>query len=125
MKPKQDQASDHIRRRAEQMQRSRRAPAYSPLQGLSAFGVIGWSVALPTVAGALLGLWLERVAPQKFSWPIALMLGGLVLGLLVAWDWVARENRRAQQPMPESGTIGTTAPSDHDQSGQKGQSTNG
>ncbi|GAA3996667.1 AtpZ/AtpI family protein [Comamonas faecalis] len=98
MKPDTDSASDNIRRRAEQLRRSRKAPAYSPLQGLSAFGVVGWSVALPTVAGALLGLWLERVAPQKFSWPIALMLGGLVVGLLVAWEWVARENRNAVQP---------------------------
>ena len=61
------------------------------------FGVIGWSVAIPTVGGALLGGWLDRVAPQKFSWTLALILGGLVVGVIVAWDWVARESRRTER----------------------------
>ena len=63
-----------IRRRAERMQQMRNEPKYSPLNGLGVFGVIGWSVALPTVAGAFLGMWLNRVAPQSFSWPMALIL---------------------------------------------------
>lgn len=88
-----DPSLDPIRRDAERMQRRRHRPGESPLRGLSALGVIGWSVALPTVGGVLLGLWLERVAPVRFSWPLALMLGGLVVGILVAWDWVARQNR--------------------------------
>lgn len=83
---------DHIRRAAERKRRARARQDLSPLRGLSAFGVVGWSVAIPTVAGALLGLWLDRVAPQNFSWPLALILAGLVLGVIVAWDWVARQN---------------------------------
>lgn len=100
---KQDEPSSlqHIRRRAERMRHARDRPSFSPLQGLSAFGVIGWSVALPTVAGALLGLWLDRTAPQNFSWPIALMLGGLVIGVLVAWEWIAKEQRNSQDRPPE------------------------
>ena len=56
------------------------------------FGMIGWSVAVPTVAGALLGLWLDRVAPQSFSWPIGLILGGVTIGVIIAWSWVSRES---------------------------------
>lgn len=97
---------DRIRRDAERMQRARARTGFSPLRGLSAFGVVGWSVALPTVCGALLGLWLDRVLPQAFAWTLALILGGLVLGLIVAWDWLARENRRTQleqeAPVPAS-----------------------
>lgn len=97
---------DRIRRDAERMQRARARTGFSPLRGLSAFGVVGWSVALPTVGGALLGLWLDRVLPQAFAWTLALILGGLVLGLIVAWDWLARENRRTQleqeAPVPAS-----------------------
>jgi ATP synthase protein I len=93
-----------IRREAERMQRARARRPESPLRGLSAFGVVGWSVALPTVLGALLGLWLDRAAPQTFSWPLALMLGGLVVGVIVAWDWVARENRKTQgEQAPDAG----------------------
>ena len=70
------------------MQKTRDEPQYSPLNGLGVFGVIGWSVAIPTVGGAFLGMWLNRVAPQSFSWPIALSLGGVVLGGMVAWSWI-------------------------------------
>lgn len=85
---KKDDASNAIRRRAQRMEESRNAPKYSPLSGLGVFGVVGWSVAIPTVAGAFLGMWLNRVAPQDFSWPIALILGGVVVGALVAWSWI-------------------------------------
>lgn len=85
---KKDDTSEAIRRRAQRMEESRNAPKYSPLSGLGVFGVVGWSVAIPTVAGAFLGMWLNRVAPQDFSWPIALILGGVVVGALVAWSWI-------------------------------------
>jgi len=83
-----DQASEAIRRRSERMQKTRNTPSYSPLNGLGVFGVIGWSVAIPTVGGAFLGMWLNRIAPQSFSWPIALILGGVVIGGMVAWSWI-------------------------------------
>lgn len=84
----EDASVKAIRRRAERMQQTRNEPKYSPLNGLGVFGVIGWSVALPTVAGAFLGMWLNRVAPQSFSWPMALILGGAVVGAMVAWSWI-------------------------------------
>lgn len=83
-----DASAASIRRRAQRMQDTRDARKYSPLSGLGVFGVIGWSVAIPTVGGAFLGGWLNRVAPQSFSWPIALILGGVVVGAMVAWNWI-------------------------------------
>lgn len=90
----EDASAKAIRRRAERMQQTRNEPKYSPLNGLGVFGLIGWSVALPTVAGAFLGMWLNRVAPQSFSWPMALILGGAVVGAMVAWSWIdkSRDN---------------------------------
>ena len=79
---------DEIGRQARRKRLARKQPGPSPLRGLSTFGVIGWSVAVPTVAGALLGSWLNRVAPQDFSWTIALILGGVTLGALTAWHWI-------------------------------------
>lgn len=92
----EDPALAGIRRRARQLKRGRRS-GYSPLRGLGAFGVIGWSVTLPAVGGALLGMWLNKVAARDFSWTIALMLGGLVLGMVFAVQWIAGENRAVQQ----------------------------
>ena len=59
---------------------------------LGMLGLIGWSVAIPTVAGVALGLWLERVAPAPFSWVLTMLVVGLSLGLLNAWMWVRRES---------------------------------
>lgn len=93
MNPKSDRSAEDIRRSAERLQRSRRSPGASPLRGLGVFGMIGWSIAVPTVGGAFLGLWLNRVAPQAFSWPIALILGGVVVGGIMAWTWVSKETQ--------------------------------
>ena len=66
----------------------------SVLSWLGAFGVIGWSVALPTLAGVALGLWLDaRFESGTISWTLTLMIVGLVCGLAIAWGWVRREGR--------------------------------
>lgn len=91
MSGKGDKPADDIGRRAERMKAARDKPGPSPLRGIGTFGMIGWSVAVPTVGGAFLGLWLDRVAPQTFSWTIALILGGVALGGMIAWVWVNKE----------------------------------
>ena len=65
------------------------------LLGLLALGMglIGWSVALPTLLGAALGLWLDKHYPGGHSWTLALLAAGLVLGCFNAWRWVAKEDR--------------------------------
>jgi len=88
---KNDRSAENIRRSAERMKQARSSPGPSPLRGLGAFGIIGWSIAVPTVGGAFLGLWLNRVAPQDFSWPIALILGGVVVGAIISWSWISKE----------------------------------
>ena len=93
----QDRSAEDIRRSAERMRRARSEPGESPLRGLGAFGIIGWSVAVPAVGGAFLGMWLDRVAPQTFSWPIALILGGLVAGGIIAWSWIERESPKEER----------------------------
>jgi ATP synthase protein I len=56
-------------------------------------GLVGWSVAVPTLAGTALGLWLDRSHPGGHSWTLALLVAGLVLGCFSAWRWVDREDR--------------------------------
>lgn len=91
MKRKPDNSSDDIGRRVERMKNARDNPGPSPLRGIGTFGMIGWSIVVPTVGGAFLGLWLDQVAPQDFKWTIALILGGVVLGGIIAWRWIDRE----------------------------------
>jgi ATP synthase protein I len=61
--------------------------------GLGMMGLIGWSVAVPTLLGAALGLWLDKHSAGEHSWTLALLVAGLVAGCLNAWHWVASEDR--------------------------------
>lgn len=59
--------------------------------GIGMMGLVGWSVALPTVIGASIGLWLDKRSSSEHSWTLALLVAGLCLGCFNAWRWVARE----------------------------------
>jgi ATP synthase protein I len=91
MTSKPDKPTQDIARQAKRMKATREHPGPSPLRGIGTFGMIGWSIAVPTVGGAFLGLWLDRVAPQRFNWTIALILGGVVLGSFIAAVWINKE----------------------------------
>ena len=84
-------AAQKIERSAERMRKTRDRPPPSPMRGLGTFGMIGWSVAAPTIGGIFLGIWLDKAAPQTFSWTITLLFVGVVLGVVIAWRWVGRE----------------------------------
>lgn len=90
MSTREGSPAGNIRRSAERLRRSRSKRKESALLGFSVFGIVGWSIAVPTVAGALLGHWLNQVAPQKFSWTIALILGGVVVGVIIAIRWLSK-----------------------------------
>jgi len=70
--------------------------------GLGMTGLIGWSVAVPTLAGALLGMWWDRRHPGPHSWTLALLVAGLIVGCANAWHWVARQNQ-AMKGEPDNG----------------------
>ena len=65
--------------------------------GLGMMGLIGWSVAIPTLLGAALGIWLDERYPGSRSWTLALLIAGLCIGCANAWHWVAREGRALRQ----------------------------
>ena len=61
--------------------------------GLGMMGLVGWSVVVPTLLGAALGIWLDKHHPGKHAWTLALLVGGLALGCMNAWFWVAKEEK--------------------------------
>lgn len=79
--------------KARRLERSRRHGAGSAWYGLGMFGMVGWAVAVPILAGTALGRWIDGRWPGETSWTLALMLAGVFLGCLNAWYWISREGR--------------------------------
>jgi ATP synthase protein I len=71
--------------------KARRNPAQGAWLGLGMMGLIGWSVVVPTLLGAALGVWLDKHHAGKHSSTLALLVAGLAIGCFNAWHWVAKE----------------------------------
>lgn len=52
---------------------------------IAVFGTVGWSVAIPTLVGVALGIWIDSRWRSRFSWTIMLLLAGLLAGCFNAW----------------------------------------
>ncbi|NVK50664.1 MAG: AtpZ/AtpI family protein [Cyclobacteriaceae bacterium] len=93
--------SEEIGKKEEQKLKTLHQHKRSEWAGLGTFGMVGWSVAVPTILGCMLGLWLDKNHPKSFSWTLSLMIAGLMLGCLIAWQWVAKENEMMHQDKEE------------------------
>lgn len=62
--------------------------------GLGVFGIVGWSVVIPTLAGIALGVWIDTHTQTPYSWTLMLLFVGLAVGCLNAWYWIQQERRR-------------------------------
>ncbi|RMG40296.1 MAG: hypothetical protein D6725_03675 [Planctomycetota bacterium] len=82
-----------IRKREQRRLRAEREKVRSVWFGFGMFGMVGWSVMIPTVAGVALGCWLDRAYPARWSWCLMMLAVGLCLGCVLAMNWVRREGR--------------------------------
>jgi ATP synthase protein I len=82
--------------------RARRHAAPGVWFGLGMMGLIGWSVVVPTLLGAALGLWLDRQYPGRLAWTLALLVAGLAIGCWNAWQWVAKEDKAMREEQREN-----------------------
>ncbi|MGP0066528.1 MAG: AtpZ/AtpI family protein [Isosphaeraceae bacterium] len=69
--------------------------------GLGMSGLVGWSVTIPTLLGAALGMWVDKHYPSRYSWTLMLLFIGLIVGCLNAWKWVASEYKEIQEDSDE------------------------
>jgi len=102
-RPPKPSLSQTVGAKAERKLKARRDAVRGVWFGLGMMGLIGWSVAIPTLLGAALGIWLDRHYPGGRSWTLALLVAGLAIGCFNAWHWVDKEDKamRAQQEQPE------------------------
>ncbi len=62
--------------------------------GMGLFGMVGWTVTVPALLGAMTGRWLDKKYPVTFSWTLTLLITGLIAGCLIAGRWVKNENKK-------------------------------
>lgn len=87
-----DGLSAEVRQRAARRRRARSERRRTAWFGLGMFGIVGWSVAVPTLLGIAAGAWLDRRYPGETSWTLTLLIAGVILGCLNAWYWIREES---------------------------------
>lgn len=60
--------------------------------GLGMFGMVGWSVAIPTLIGIVVGIWIDKTWPGPYSWTLMCLVLGIIVGCINAWYWVKKES---------------------------------
>ena len=83
--------------------RAQRRALHTVWSGLGMMGLVGWSIVVPTLLGAALGVWLDKRYPMAHSWMLTLLMLGLTIGCLNAWHWVAKESKAISREHEEPG----------------------
>jgi ATP synthase protein I len=89
-----EELTEQVGRKAERKLRASREGKRSIWFGLGMFGLVGWSVAIPTLIGIAIGVWLDARWHDPYSWTLMGLIVGVALGCLNAWFWVKRESTR-------------------------------
>ena|SRR5512138_3183292 len=90
--PPYDDLAETVARKEARKQRARAEGKQSWAHGFGMFGMVGWSVAVPTLLGLALGIFIDARTSSGYSWTLMLMVAGLVVGALNAWYWVRKES---------------------------------
>ena len=80
---------EHKQKRKERARREERRGIWF---GMGMFGLVGWSVSIPTVLLLALGIWIDARTGSPYSWTLMLLVVGIAVGCLNAWYWVKRES---------------------------------
>lgn len=95
-----------VGRKADRKQRAREQRD-SIWFGLGMFGLVGWSVAIPTLLGIAVGVWLDsRGEGQDISWTLTGLAVGIIVGCLIAWFWVQQESTRGMEDTQDTQSSG-------------------
>lgn len=92
-KPGESEFSQQVGEIAARKLKAQQHVTHTVWSGLGMMGMIGWSVAVPTLLGAALGIWIDKHYPGGHSWTLALLAIGLGLGCFNAWHWIAKEDK--------------------------------
>lgn len=96
--------ADDVERQAWRKRRARQRRE-SVWFGLGMFGLVGWSVAVPTLIGIAVGVWVDSgAADPGTSWTLTGLGIGVGVGCAIAWFWVRRESDGGPEPAEDPHT---------------------
>lgn len=88
----EDEFETRIQRQGERIEKARADKGRSFWSYLGLIGVVGWSVVVPMVVGAVIGLALDHKFETGSRWTFGLMVFGLGVGCFNAWRLITREH---------------------------------
>ena len=71
--------------------------------GLGMFGLVGWSVAIPTLGGLVIGIAIDTRFESGYSWTLMFLMIGVIVGCLTAWFWIRRQHMEIESERTRSG----------------------
>lgn len=96
-----DQFIQEIEKKEKRKIRARKKKNQGIWMGLGVFGVIGWSVMIPTIIGVIIGIWIDNRWPGRISWTLTFLFLGIILGCLNAWYWIQKEREAIEREREE------------------------
>jgi len=101
--PAGEEFSRQVSRKEARKLKARRRKPGRVWFGLGMFGLVGWSVALPTLVCIALGIWIDKHWPGTHSWTLNCLIMGAVIGCINAWLWISREHKAIEKEQQEEG----------------------
>jgi ATP synthase protein I len=92
-KPEKDSSTEFekmVQKKVVRHQKGKRNPS-RVLFGMGMFGLVGWTIAIYTILGIVLGSWIDRNWDSSYSWTLTLLIIGLISGIMNAWIWINKE----------------------------------
>lgn len=87
----EDEMLDEIEKEAEKKIKAKKE-GDEVMFGLGLFGIVGWSIAIPTLLGIALGVYLDKKFTSNISWTITFLFLGVIFGSFNAWHWINEKN---------------------------------
>lgn len=90
---KSEEFADKIQEKSTRKIKARNEKHKGLWYGLGMFGLVGWSVSIPTLLFLVLGIWIDSTYKSPYSWTLMMLVLGIFIGCINAWYWVKNESK--------------------------------
>lgn len=84
--------------KTQRRERARRRGTDNIWSWMGMFGLVGWTVAVPTLLGLAFGVFLDNRIESSVSFAITFLVVGVAVGAATAWYWIRQESQGDDEP---------------------------